>query len=650
MERIEPKKYNYGRDKNLKPGSDLTRRVLTEIQQRAGIAQSKLASKRKVWKELDSTLNAFVTPEDAKKLEQRNTIRNVVVPVNYAMLQTLLTYFTMLYNQSPMFSYGAFGGEKKHIIGAELLNLEIQRQVDKSSMLLNLHTQWRDNYVYGFGAVTPIWTEETVSFRKETSIGGKKTSKQEERTIYVGNRLHNISPYDILPDPAVPIDQIQTSAFFGFVKHTNLYDLMSQDAADWRDGYFNIDYVFNKFKDSGFISPYTSGYNVQETNQNRTTGDSSTGSTPLRDNNTYSVNIDLLVMYIRLIPKQWKLGASDKPELWSIVTCDDVIVQCMPTDLEHGQIPVTIGAVDYDGYSVSPISRLEEVQSLQDTINWNFTSHVANVKKSLNGMIVVDPKFININDLRNPKPGKLIRMRQAGFGQDVNKAIAQLPVQDVTQNNINNTAVMTDIMRNVTAASLNASGGVERRSERVSASEANNSMQATLSRIDKDAVIFSKQAMDNLGYMLASQTIQNMKDKHWIRTNKSNYKNIVSMYDPGAAEAIEMSNYGYFQISKDLIDVNFDVVCNDSGLTGLGDVSTWMQLYQVISQNPELSQQYDMFRIFSYIAKKMGAKNIEAFRANVNGLQTQVQPTADVQGQVKEGNLVPAAPAGGGVL
>ncbi len=636
------KYYNYINRKDLRPGRELSSKLVTMIKERAGLAQSKLASRREVWKEIDSTLNAFVTPEDAQKLQERNTIRNVVIPMNYAMLQTLLTYFVMLYNQSPMFLYGAYGKELRHVLGAELLNLEIQRQVDKASMLLNFHTQWRDNYVYGFGAVTPIWVKETTTQYKKKEIGDLTVDIEEERITYVGNRLYNISPYDILPDPAVPVERVQESSFFGFIKHTNLYDLTKQDAKDWRDGYVNIDYVKERFKDFGFVSPYSSEYDVKKSNMNISQY-ATTSTVPNRDANTSSKNIDLLVMYMRIVPSEIGIGNSERPELWTFILCDDIIIQAMPLNLDHGQIPVTIGAVDYDGYSTTPISRLEEVQSLQDTINWNFTSHVANVKKSLNGMFVVDPKFVNINDLRSPKPGKIIRMRQAGFGQDVTKAIYPLPVQDVTQNNVGNTAIMADIMRNVTAASLNASGAVEKHGERISASEANNTLRATMSRIDKDAIIFSKQAMDNMGYLLASQTIQLLDEAHWIRTNKRNYMDIKRLYDKDfdPARMPMLQDYGYVEINNKLIDINFDVICNDSNLSGLGDTNDWIQLYQIIGQNPELMQQFDMFRIFEHIAKKMGAKNIEVFRRNVNQIQTQTMPTEQVRNEVGKGNLVP---------
>lgn len=640
MYNTRPKKYNYVNNVDLTPGSEVSNTIVTMIKERAAIAQSKLAHRREVWKEIDSTLNAFVTPEDAAKLEERNTIRNVVVPMNYAMLQTLLTYFTMMYNQSPMFLYGAFGGELRHILGAELLNLEIQRQVDKASMLLNFHTQWRDNYVYGFGAVSPIWVRDTINTLQTKTIGDRKTRVNDEKVIYAGNKLYNISPYDILPDPSVPIEQVQESSFFGFVKHTNLYELLKLDSKDWRDGYVNIDYVKKRFNDRGFISPYSSEYDIKKTNMYQSA--SYGGSVPMDEASPYSKNIDTVVMYIRIIPKDLKLGAGTQPELWTFVLCDNILIQAMPLGLDHGQIPVTIGAVDYDGYSTTPLSRLEEVQSLQDTINWNFTSHIANVKKSLNGMLVVDPKFVNINDLKSPKPGKIIRMRQAGFGQDVGKAIQQLPVQDVTQNNVYNTSVMTELMRNITAASLNASGGIEKTGERVSASEANNTMRATLSRIDKDAIVFSKQAMDNMGYLLASQTIQMMDEEHWIRTNKKNFINLKKLYDKNFDEqTLALDDYGYVQINHDLIDVNFDVVCNDSNLTGMGDTGEWINLYQIMSQSPELAQQFDMFRIFEHIAKKMGAKNIEVFRRNINDLQAQTMPTEQVKSQVQAGNLVP---------
>ena len=65
-----------------------------------------------------------------------------------------------------------------------------------------------------------------------------------------------------------------------------------------------------------------------------------------------------------------------------------------------------------------------------------FNSHVANVRKAINDMIIYDPYLVNSNDLKNPAPGKLIRLRRPAWGKGVKDVAQQLGVSDVTRGNI----------------------------------------------------------------------------------------------------------------------------------------------------------------------------------------------------------------------
>jgi len=52
-------------------------------------------------------------------------------------------------------------------------------------------------------------------------------------------------------------------------------------------------------------------------------------------------------------------------------------------------------------------------------------------------------------------------------------------------------------------------------------------------------------------------------------------------------------------------------------------------------------QQFDVTRIFTYIAQQLGAKNVEDFKRNIGRIQTQTMPDEQVMDQVQRGNLVP---------
>ena len=58
-------------------------------------------------------------------------------------------------------------------------------------------------------------------------------------------------------------------------------------------------------------------------------------------------------------------------------------------------------------------------------------------------------------------------------------------------------------------------------------------------------------------------------------------------------------------------------------------------------------QQFDVTRIFMYIAQQLGAKNIEDFKRNINQTQAVSMPDQQAAAQAQAGNLVPFNPGGG---
>ena len=65
-----------------------------------------------------------------------------------------------------------------------------------------------------------------------------------------------------------------------------------------------------------------------------------------------------------------------------------------------------------------------------------------------------------------------------------------------------------------------------------------------------------------------------------------------------------------------------------------------MSLFSTIANTPELHQEFDVFRIFTYIARELGAKNVDDFKRVAGETNVQTQPDATVAKEVDKGNLV----------
>ena len=112
------------------------------------------------------------------------------------------------------------------------------------------------------------------------------------------------------------------------------------------------------------------------------------------------------------------------------------IVQAEPLDYDHDKHPVSVTEPYSMGYGFGQPGIIDYMAPLQDLMSWLVNSHMDNVKTMLNNMWLVDPSRVEMQDLKQPGAGKLIRLKRAAYGSDVNSAVRQLQVGDVTSGHL----------------------------------------------------------------------------------------------------------------------------------------------------------------------------------------------------------------------
>ena len=93
--------------------------------------------------------------------------------------------------------------------------------------------------------------------------------------------------------------------------------------------------------------------------------------------------------------------------------------------------------------------------------------------------------------------------------------------------------------------------------------------------------------------------------------------------------------------------INYDLLVRDGSIPGGNFSGAWIELFKVISQQPELYQTFDITRIFMYIATQLGAKNVEEFKRNVDRIQPTGMDDEQVLKQAQAGNIVPTGAENG---
>lgn len=622
--------YEYPDGLKLKPGTRFHDKLVGVLYARANEAHTAISNRFPTWNKIDKTLTTYIDlSETEKSLQDEGKPVSIVFPNSYAILETMISYMVMAFFQDPIFRY--VGTSPDDTIGAMLMQKIIHQQCEYNKVPLALHTMFRDNFAYGLGVVVPTWKVQMGKKPVVTDVTdrnwmgqAKVTGQQinfETAVIHEGNALENVDPYLFLPDPNVPIDRIQDGEFVGWINRTNLMDVLSQELED--PDMFNARYL--KHLHNAETSIITSDDSERGLKTNRTE------SGRLED--SYANKVDIISLYVKLIPSEWDLGTNDFPETWAFeIAGDSVILKARELGFMHGKFPVAVTASEYDGYSNTPISRIEVMDGMQGVLNWLFNSHIANVRKAMNDMFVVDPYLVNINDLKDPKPGKLIRMRRPAWGRGVQHAVQQLNVNDVTRGNMVDTGIISSLMQTLSGTDNPVMGNLRQGGpERLTSAEFQGTMSGAVSRLERVARISSYQGLQDIAMMFATNTQQLMDQDTYVRT-------------VGQWPEILRKNYGVTNepipvTPFDLI-IDYDVVIRDGSIPGGNFSQAWIQLYQIMSGNPELAQKFDMVRIFKHIAINLGAKNVDNFERQAPP-NVATAPDEQVAAQAQQGNLAP---------
>ena len=630
--------YEYPEGVDLDPESDMHNFIKNKILQNARASANIMQKSYPSWNKIDEKMTAYIPTTDkedkVKEGDSRKPI-SVVFPYSYVIMETILSYLVSAFFPEPIFRYEGFSPEDT--LGAIMLENVIQNNCNRNKVALNLHTMFRDITSYGMGIVTPGWREKHGKKivqkqngffdRMSRFIRSDQEKAFEDAIIHEGNDLQNIDPYSYLPDPNVAVQDIQSGEFVGWVDETNIMSMLEEEQYD--EDMFNVKYLRH------VTNRKTSIYSSDPSRRTTKIGGT-------EKNNTDTSPVDIIWMYINIIPNEFGpkggpyIGDSEYPEKWMFgLGSDSVVIMAKPLGLTHDDYPVSVSAPDFDGYSPVAFSRLEIEYGLQEILDWLLNSHVANVRKAINDMIIVDPYLVNINDIKDPGPGALIRLRRPAWGRGVDKVAQQLVVQDITRNNIGDAGFIMQMMNQVGGTDNPMQGNLRQGGpERLTKSEFQGTMAGAINRMERIAKVIGLMGMQDIGYFFAHHTQQFMSQEVYMKTTGRWQETLVNEFGN------KIKN-GRMKVTPWDILVDYDIQIRDGSVPGGNFSESWIQLYQILAQNPQLANQFEMVRIFKHIARGLGAKNVEDFERISKGVPTQTMEDGQVEQGVQAGNLIP---------
>ena len=451
-------------------GSAKHKRIQNAVYTRYMFGKNKRRDRTSKFTEAEDTFRMYVKETENDKLRKSAKESGVPayvtidVPYSYATMLSAHTYWaTVFLGRDPILQYSARHGEPMNKVQAVEALMAYQVQVGR--MLAPFYVWLHDTPKYGQGILWNYYAQEETTIseiitREKRYLGiplpGTEERVKQTRRVkgYEGNKLFNVRPQDFVPDPRVSAADIQRGEFVGRETEVGWHELVNA-----QDGqYFNLDVVRQKQKVGSSFADREAGSTDVDLPWDNQNGLSATSS-------EYDIGdvgyVALIEMYIKIIPKDWHVGKGDKPEMWRFTLANrDVLIEARPMGNIHGKFPCFVLQYEIEGYATNPRGMLDILRPLNETMSWLVNTHFFNVRSSLNNQFVYDPSRLVTKDLTSPQAGKLIRMKEAAWGQDARTMIQQLPVADATQGHLRDSQIVAEMIQRVSGVTDNIMGMV----------------------------------------------------------------------------------------------------------------------------------------------------------------------------------------------
>lgn len=598
----------------LRPNTDIHAFVLNYLVERIETSERAMSNFHARWRVNEAKYQAYISYNDYEKvLESMNKaskapqVISIQVPYSFATVTTINTYMLQTFcGRNPIMQISA--NNPAHTKNAKTMQQVMQYNLDHSKFVRHFNRFGQDQQVYGVGVFVNKWCNQrekrtqALPYKNFNILGMlSKTgmSRQRlEKLVYSGNDMETIDPFMFFPDPRVPMSEVNKRGEYVFWRKFEGKHMLKRQEAQ---GYFKwIDQASDRLPQSKWSGAGDSDRAL------RSGGEAIPGQ--IHGDTAAIKNYRQLDQgTVDIIPKELGLGSSSFPEKWLFAIVNkSQIVQAQRFDADHNMHPVSVAEPYELGYGFGNCGIMDYLSPIQDTISWFLNSHIYNVRAALNNMLVVDPSMVEMQDLKNPEPGKLIRLKRAAYGQDVRSIVQQLQIFDVTQGHSDAAQMFVKLGQYLTGVTDNMMG-LQDTGGRKTASEVRITNQAGASRLAAQARIVSAQAMCDLGNQMSLNLQQYLDDEFFYYV----------MGDKGQQEPLKVS-------APDLIgDYTFPINDGSLPLDNVALFEVWKEILLGVAQSQVLSQQFSLPDIFKFTAELGGARNIEQF---------QIQPTAQPGG------------------
>ena len=650
--------------KKIKADDSLAKKLVELCQEYITSGETALTQYATGFNAAHDTYNCYRTlTKDDIELIDRGSPTFYTLPMTATHISTMASFITgtLFGNDSPL-KVSARGPEDEQ--AADLVNQLLKwNQEQHKAGFYQLGYFWVEAaLLYNRGVMYESWRErEVLTF--ETELVESEPARQEQEInpetgeeVIVEypavmeevnkkvrkkaggyNHVEIVSPYDALFDPAFPLYKFQEGRFAGHRTVVSWADLMSRSNLDETD----VNYVFpeaveslkNSNKDASNIkianipkSSRTGGDTLtSRTDWERTGGAFSLQSVMSTDKNDGGLVV-LHELWVRLIPSEFDLGDSERPELFRILIGNNTeLLSVEEAPYLHDEFPYAVGEARPNAFYPFAPSWALMLKPLQDMVDYLKDRHQDALARTIGNVFVVRSQFVDVQDFTNPKKeGLLLTVTENTPPQmPLEQIVKQVPVTDVTASFNTEMAGLMGFAEQITAATTGQTG------PEGSATQFINNMEMASGRLMTVARLLSQQGLLPQTRRFVKNFQQFLTDDMTlrIRGNQLEVRTGFLATNPGP----------FVKLSRDTIQGEFDFIVDDITLPGTQakQVAAATRVLEAAVAYPQLVNPsdptaIDIKSVFLWTLKASGL-NVENFVVGPQQAQINAQKMAASQ-------------------
>jgi len=562
-----------------------------------------------------------IPDEQDRNAQKRNEPSKVFVPLSQTQVQTFVAFATTLLTQREYF-YELSGAGPEDVRASKLAQATIQRDIEYNKFTGVLIPQFLTDVArFGVGILKTSWTTETCPVPQQvpdpkwkpqpglpTQATPPMITQWVKQTKYAGNLIEVVSPYRWFPDTRLPLTKYRQGQFCADENDYSRDRLQEMQDEGLIAGIENIpqlpDEVYTDRRFSNMVQQNTAA-RMDPTLQTR-----DAAYFVLVTEVQYRCNPSKTFIAPN-VPINPDIDATIIVNIW--IANDGRIIKIDDAGYDHNEFLHDASQFFNDQNRLINFGIVELLGPMQDMIDWLMNSRATNVRKAVQNFMVVDPRNVEMQDLRDRNP--VIRLKSTvPEGMSIDSYIKQLQVSDVTAGHLNDMQVVKEFSQEATALDDNLMGSYA--SGRRSAREVSNVNANGAGRVIVPVKGIWESALLPAGRKMISNLRQGLDDQQLVRVVGITRYLADSQPDPLNPQGTSPIRL-FLPVDKTQLYGNYDFNVFEGTLPSqrTAIAQTLLQAGELIMQNPMsvFVLQKDPKLLFDEWLELQGVRNAERF-------------------------------------